>query len=72
MCCYLPHVVSLHLRNSMCQSPSCVADFSSASQEILRVLWNLKFHHRIFNSLPLVCILNQTNPAQASTHQSVF
>ena len=30
--------------NSTEQSPSCDANRSSASREILRVLWNQKFH----------------------------
>ena len=41
------------LTQSMDQSPSSEANTSPGSQEIFRILWNLKFHHRFHNSQPL-------------------
>jgi hypothetical protein len=41
------------------QSPSWEAKTSSATPEILRILWNPKVHHSIHNSLPPVPILSQ-------------
>ena len=54
----------------MDRSPSSEANWFSASQEIPRILWNLKVHYRIRECLPPVPILSQLDPVH--THTSHF
>jgi hypothetical protein len=53
------------LTYSMEQSPSSEAKMSWATQEIPRILWNPKVHHRIHKSPPPVPILGQIDPVHA-------
>ena len=54
-----------HITCGLEQTPSWEANSSSTSHEILHILWNLKFHYRVHNSVLLVSILRQINPLHA-------
>ena len=47
--------------------PSWEANRFSASQEISRILWSPKVHHRVHKCLPIVIILSQINPVHTPT-----
>jgi hypothetical protein len=50
------------------QRSSWEADSFLASQEILRILLNLKVHYRIHKSSPPIPILSQLSPVHAPSH----
>jgi hypothetical protein len=66
--CTSQHLETRTLTNYMEQSPSWEACSQSASQEILRLLWNPEVHYRVHNSPPLDPILSQTLPVNTHTH----
>jgi len=49
------------------QSLSWEANRFSASQEVSRILWNPKVHHRLYKCKPSVPIPNQIKPVYAPT-----
>jgi hypothetical protein len=61
----LTHSLTHSVTYSMEQSPSGEADRFSASQEIPHILWNPKFHYRVYKCRPTVPILSQINPVNA-------
>jgi hypothetical protein len=54
-----------YVTNSMEQSSSWEANVFWASEEIPRVLWNLKVRNLVHSRLPLVWIQSQINPIRS-------
>jgi len=70
--CYCSHcpsnILKVHiLTYSMVQSPSWEANWFAASQEIPRISWNPKAHHRNHKHPPPVPILGQPNSVHIPT-----
>ena len=65
--CLVMFIYTFLLTYCMEHSPSWEANSSSASQEIFRILWNLKVHYRIHKCLSHVPIMSQINPVHTPT-----
>ena len=63
----LTYVFTYLLTKSMEQSPSWETNRFSACQEIPRILWNSKVHHRNHKCPPPVPILSQLDPVHTPT-----
>ena len=63
----LNYLLTYLLTYSMVQSPSREANWFAASQEIPRILWNPKVHHRTHKLPPPVSILGHPNPVHITT-----
>ena len=64
-CIFLSTVIFTY---SMERSPSWEANIFSDSQEIPRILWNLKVHYRIHKCQPLGPIQSQLDPVHTTTY----
>jgi len=61
-------LLTYSLTHSIEQSPYCEANRFSASQEIPRILWKPKVHHRIHKCPPIDSILSQLDPIHATIY----
>jgi hypothetical protein len=57
----------LQATNSVERNPSWQDNSHSTSQEIPSLSWNPKVHYRVYNSLPLVPILNKLDQFKFSS-----
>ena len=57
--------------DSMEQSPHSEANISVSNQEIPNILWNSKFHYRVYSIPPFVRISSQMNPVHATQFHSL-
>ena len=61
----LTYLLTYYMEKSL----SWESNWSAASQEILRILWNPKVHHRSHKRTPPVPILSQLHPVHTPTTQ---
>jgi hypothetical protein len=64
---YFTYLITYLLTHSMEQGPSWEAKRCAASQEIPRILWNLKVHYRIHKYPSPVPTLSQLDPVHTPT-----
>jgi hypothetical protein len=58
----------MEIINYVTGGPSWEANSFSASQDIYHILWNSKFHYRIYNNLPLVPLQSHMDAIDAISY----